>query len=89
MYSIGNNQELIEEVKEVFSTKKEQDRVLAILDCYGVEAHIQKKEILIEETGEIIKAWHTTGVLNVEDLKKIFPLEIIVSLYDSERDGYM
>lgn len=89
MDNIRNGEGFIREVEESFSTKKEQDRVLAILDCYGVDAHISKKEITIEETGEIIKAWHTKGILNVEDLKKTFPLEIIVSLYDSEKDGYM
>jgi hypothetical protein len=69
-------------VDEPKLTELERNRVMAILSCYGVEAYKNNKVVTIEETGEIIKPWHITGVINVESLKCMFSLEMIISLYD-------
>lgn len=63
----------------------EKNRVLAILNCYGVEAYKNNTSIVIEETGEKIIPWHLDGVISKSDLQAIFVLEIIIELYESNK----
>lgn len=70
------------EIKEI-TDEEEQERVLAILDCFGVEAILEKKEIFLENSGETISYWGIEGINNLEDLFSVFTLGVVISLYDS------
>lgn len=73
---------LNDEIKEI-TNEVEQKRVLAILDCFGLEAYKEKKSVYIEETGEEVSFWTIEGFNTKEDLFAVFPLQMIISIYDS------
>lgn len=79
---LNSKRKLFNEVKQI-TDLVEQKRVIAILDCFGVEAFKEKKVVLIEETSEEISYWHIDGFISSEELFKILNLEQIISVYDS------
>lgn len=84
MIDISDLQRLkIENEIEEITDEEEQRRVLAILDCFGVEAILEKKEVFLENSGETISFWGIEGINDLDALFTVFTLGVIVSLYDS------